>query len=147
MVSESKSVLFLYKTWTYTRSKEFYIRTKLHSQHLSYKPWMRPANTANRALFHSLRASQLSNKAQHTERCHFILPYLLTWSFFSLRETLRWGLCDSLFFHAYFWSTQLCWTEIGSWAFSFSEQEVGAGRHRAGWLPLPYDSPGSLPSV
>ena len=66
---------------------------------------------------------------------------------FSLRETLRWSWWDSLFFHAYFWSTQLCWTEIGSWAFSLSEQEVGAGRHRAGSLPLPDDSPGSLPSV
>lgn len=70
--------------------------------------------------------------------------FCFTCELLPLLEPLR---CGSHLFHAYFRATELCGTEIGSWAFSLSEQEVGAGRHRAGSLPLPDDSPGGLPSV
>lgn len=94
---------------------------------------------------------QISNKPRLVETCHvgFTLPSIsgLVLSFFSFFSSVKvYGEscvipCFSMLTSR---SAQLCWTEIGSWAFSFSEQEVGAGRHRAGWLPLPYDSPGSF---
>lgn len=125
----------------YTGSEKLNKNTAKTSRQGSF-PWTRWL-TRLFMRYYSLQQSA----ARRMRSVYFYVTCDLWLRWFPFRETLRWSSCESSFFHAYFWSSQLCWTEIGSWAFSSCEQEVGAGRHRAGWLPLPDDSPGGLPSV
>lgn len=90
------------------------------------------ARPTRHALFLSLTHTQATNQA--TKRCSrkdarlFLTLPAISGSVWSLRKSLRRRLCDSLFFHAYFWSTGvvLDWNRILCffffWAGSWSRQ-------------------------